>query len=49
VAQLRAVCARLPQRAVGLYDAEYACTPFVTASADISCDKLVRLRPNLCL
>lgn len=49
VAQLRTVCTRLSQRAVGLYDAEYGCAPFVNASADIPCDKLVRLRPNLCL
>lgn len=49
VAQLRTVCARGPQRAVGLYDAEYGCAPCVNASADIACDKLGRLRPNLCL
>lgn len=49
VAQLRTVCARLPKRALGLYDAEYGCAPFVNASADIPCDKLVRLRSNLCL
>jgi len=49
VAQLRRVCPRLPQRPVVWYDAEYGCAPFVNASADIPCDKLVRLRANLCL
>lgn len=49
VAQLRTVCTRLPQRAVALYDAEYGCAPFVNATADLPCDKLVRLRSNLCL
>lgn len=49
VAQLRQVCARLPHRPLGLFDAEYGCAPFVQQSADIPCDKIVRLRPNLCL
>jgi len=49
VAQLRAVCQRLPQRPLALFDAEYGCAPFVKQSADIACDKIVRLRPNLCL
>ncbi len=49
VTQLRAVCQRLRQRPLALFDAEYGCAPFVNQSADIPCDKIVRLRPNLCL
>jgi hypothetical protein len=49
VTQLRQVCPRLPQRPLALLDAEYGCAPFVKQSADIPCDKIVRLRPNLCL
>lgn len=49
VAQLRQVCTRLDDRGVVLLDAEYGCAPFVKASADIPCDKLMRLRSNLCL
>jgi hypothetical protein len=49
VAQLRQVCPRLDGRGLVLLDAEYGCAPFVQASADIPCDKLMRLRSNLCL
>jgi hypothetical protein len=49
VAQLRHVCPRLDGRSLVLLDAEYGCAPFVKASADIPCDKLMRLRSNLCL
>jgi len=49
VTQLREVCHRLPQRPLALFDAEYGCAPFVKQSADIACDKIVRLRTNLCL
>jgi hypothetical protein len=49
VTQLRAVCQRLRQRPIALFDAEYGCAPFIVQSADIACDKIVRLRPNLCL
>jgi hypothetical protein len=49
VTQLRQVCQRLPQRPIALFDAEYGCAPFVKHSADIPCDKIVRLRSNLCL
>ncbi len=49
VAQLRTVCQRLRQRPLVLLDSEYGCAPFVNHSADLACDKLVRLRPNLCL
>ena len=49
VTQLRQVCQRLPQRPLALFDAEYGCAPFIQQSAEIACDKIVRLRPNLCL
>ena len=49
VTQLRQVCTHLDHRALALFDAEYGCAPFVKASADIPCDKLMRLRSNLCL
>ena len=49
VTQLRQVCQRLPQRPIALFDAEYGCAPFAIQSADIACDKIVRLRGNLCL
>lgn len=48
-AQLRVVCAQTPTRPVALLDAEYGCAPFLNDSADIPCDLLFRLRPNLCL
>lgn len=47
--QLRRVTAALPARPLTLWDAEYGCAPFLTATADIPADKLIRLRPNLCL
>jgi len=49
VAQLRTTCARMRQRPIGLFDSEYGCAPFVNQTADIPCDLIVRLRPNLCL
>jgi hypothetical protein len=50
--QLRQVVPRLPAaagRALALYDSQFGCAPFVTATADIPIDKILRLRPNLCL
>jgi hypothetical protein len=47
--QLRRACALLPRRPIALFDAEYGCAPFVLATADIACDRVLRLRPNLCL
>ena len=44
--QLRAVCAQLSQRPLSLWDSEYGCGPFIQLTADINCDKLMRLRPN---
>jgi hypothetical protein len=46
---LRQVQAQLPVRALSLWDAEYGCAPFLLATADIPTDKIIRLRPNLCL
>lgn len=42
VAQLRLVCASLSVRPLFLGDAEYGCARFITASANIDCDKLLR-------
>jgi hypothetical protein len=47
--QLRRVCEQFSERPLSLWDAEYGCAPFVLATADIPADKIVRLRPNLCL
>ena len=49
VSQLRQVTELLPNRPISLWDAEYGNASFVNASADIPADKLMRLRPNLCL
>lgn len=49
VRQLREVCQELSVRPLTLWDAEYGCAPFVLATADIPADKIMRLRPNLCL
>jgi hypothetical protein len=43
------VCQELSVRPLTLWDAEYGCAPFVLATADIPADKIMRLRPNLCL
>jgi hypothetical protein len=45
-AQLRQVCQKLTTRPVSLWDAEYGCAPFLVKTADIACDKLMRLRSN---
>lgn len=47
--QLKQVCEHIPERGLALFDAEYGCAPFVQQIADVPCDVLVRLRPNLCL
>jgi DDE superfamily endonuclease len=49
VAELTEVCQRLRERPIVLLDSEYGCAPFVNQSADLACDKIVRLRPNRCL
>jgi hypothetical protein len=47
--QLRQVCQALNVRPILLWDSEYGCARFVLATADIACDKLMRLRSNRCL
>ncbi len=44
--QLRQVCERFTTRPLSLWDAEYGCMPFLKQTADIACDKLIRLRSN---
>jgi hypothetical protein len=44
--QLRLVAAQVSNRILFLEDSEYACAPFLNQTADIDCDKLLRLRPN---
>lgn len=44
--QLRQVCELLPHRPLSVWDSEYGCAPFIQLTADIACDKLMRLRPN---
>jgi hypothetical protein len=46
VMQLRQVCQKLTLRPLSLWDAEYGCAPFLKQTADIACDKLIRLRSN---
>lgn len=46
VNQLRQVCQKLATRPLSLWDAEYGCAPFLKQTADIACDKLIRLRSN---
>lgn len=47
--QLKQICQHLPQRPLSLWDSEYGCAKFVQQTADIAADKILRLRPNLCL
>jgi hypothetical protein len=44
-----AKCKVVSSYAPSLWDAEYGCAPFLLATADIPADKILRLRPNLCL
>lgn len=44
--QLRQVCQKLAVRPLSLWDAEYGCATFLQKTADIACDKLIRLRSN---
>lgn len=44
--QLRQLCQQLPTRPLSLWDAEYGCAPFLLKTADLACDKLIRLRSN---
>lgn len=47
--QLKKVCPQLPSRAISCWDIEYGCAPFITQTAEIEVDKIIRLRSNLCL
>lgn len=44
--QLKQVCETLSHRPLSLWDSEYGCASFIQLTADIECDKLMRLRPN---
>ncbi len=44
--QLAQVCQELMTRPLSLWDAEYGCAPFLLKTADLTCDKLIRLRSN---
>lgn len=46
VAQLRQVCQKVTTRPLSLWDAEYGCAPFLLKTAELACDKLIRLRSN---
>ncbi|HEY9659939.1 MAG TPA: NF041680 family putative transposase [Allocoleopsis sp.] len=45
-AQLAQVCQKLTTRPLSLWDAEYGCAPFLLKTAELACDKLIRLRSN---
>jgi len=49
ISQLRRVSEALPVRPISLWDSEYGNATFVNGSAAIAADKIIRLRPNLCL
>ncbi len=44
--QLKQVCEVVNSRPLSLWDSEYGCASFVNQTAQIACDKLMRLRPN---
>lgn len=44
--QLGQVCAHIPGRILFLGDGEYGSAPFLKQTADLDCDKVLRLRPN---
>ena len=44
--QLKQVCQTLHERPVSLWDAEYGCARFLQLTADVACDKVMRLRSN---
>lgn len=46
--QLTQVCSQLDQRAILLVDSQYGCASSVQQTADIPCDKLMRLSSNRC-
>ena len=44
--QLREILSYTPVRPTVLGDSEYGCAPFLKETADLRCNKLLRLRPN---
>ena len=44
--QLKQVCEALDHRPLSLWDSEYGCARFIQLTAEITCDKLMRLRSN---
>jgi hypothetical protein len=44
--QLKQVCDALDHRPLSMWDAEYGCARFIQLTAEIACDKLMRLRSN---
>ena len=44
--QLKQVCQGMSERPLSLWDAEYGCARFVQLTADVACDKVMRLRSN---
>ena len=44
--QLKRVCQAMSERPLSLWDAEYGCARFLQLTADVACDKLMRLRSN---
>jgi hypothetical protein len=49
ISQLRRVTQALPVRPISSWDSEYGNATFVNGSADVPADKVIRLRPNICL
>ena len=49
ISQLRRMTQALTVRPVSLWDSEYGNATFVNGSDDIPADKVIRLRPNICL
>ncbi len=44
--QLEQVCQHLKHRPLSVWDSEYGCARFLSLTAHIACDKVMRLRPN---
>ncbi len=44
--QLEQACQHLKHRPLSLWDSEYGCARFLSLTAHIACDKVMRLRPN---
>ena len=44
--QLKQITQLVDHRVLSLWDSEYGCAPFIELTAEIACDKLIRLRSN---